>query len=114
MTMQSGAYADMSRAPKGKNLVLAYALWFFFGWLGAHRYYVGHILKGVLFLVGTIIAIALSASNAMDSESKFPIALTIIGGVIGFIVFVFWVIDAFKLPKLVAATGREVAGKVTD
>jgi TM2 domain-containing membrane protein YozV len=114
MTMQSGAYADMSRAPKGKNLVLAYALWFFFGALGAHRYYVGHILKGLLFLVGTAVAIALSAANALDSDSKAPVAMTIIGGVIGLIVFVFWVIDAFKLPRLVAATGQEVASKVND
>lgn len=112
--MMSGAYSDMSREPKGKNLVLAYALWFFLGFLGAHRYYVGHVLKGLLFLIGTVIAVALSQANSFYSDSKAPIAFTIIGGIIGFVVFVFWVIDAFKLRRLVAETGKQVAGKVND
>ncbi|MGC4174727.1 TM2 domain-containing protein [Demequina sp.] len=106
MTMQSGAYEDISRAPKGKNLVLAYALWFFFGTLGAHRFYVGHMLKGVLFLVGTIIAIALSAG-------VLPV-VWVLAAVAWGIVLIFWIIDAFKLPRLVEATGKEVAPKVND
>jgi uncharacterized membrane protein len=114
MTMMSGAYSDMSREPKGKNLVVAYALWFFLGVLGAHRYYVGHVVKGLLFLIGTIIAVALSQANSFYSDSKAPILFSIIGGVIGLVVFVFWIIDAFKLRRLVAETGKEVVGKVTD
>ncbi|MCR6711387.1 MAG: TM2 domain-containing protein [Demequina sp.] len=114
MTMMSGAYSDMSREPKGKNLVVAYVLWFFLGVLGAHRYYVGQVLKGLLFLIGTVIAVALSQANSFYSDSKAPIAFAIIGGIIGLIVFVFWVIDAFKIRRLVAGTGKEVASKVND
>ena len=34
-----------------KNLVLAYALWFFLGTLGAHRFYLGKIKTAVTYLV---------------------------------------------------------------
>jgi TM2 domain-containing membrane protein YozV len=34
-----------------KNLGLAYALWFFLGTFGAHRFYLGKIKTGIAFLV---------------------------------------------------------------
>ena len=101
MSMQSGVYRDMSVPRPPKNAVLAYVLWFFFGALGAHRYYVGLVKSGLLFLAGTLVAVALSVVN-------IP-ATTIIGIVLGAILFIFWVIDAFKLPKLVAAAGARPA-----
>ena len=97
MSMQSGGYRDMSVPRPGKNLVLAYLLWFLLGFLGAHRYYVGQFLKGLLFLVGTIAATALSVPN-------IP-ATRIAGAIIVVVLFVFWIIDAFKLRKLVEAVG---------
>src|SRR6187551_3625490 len=97
MSMQSGGYRDMSVPRPGKNLFLAYILWFLLGFLGAHRYYVGQYLKGLLFLVGTIAATALSVPN-------IP-ATRIAGAIIVVVLFVFWIIDAFKLRKLVEAVG---------
>jgi len=87
----------MSVPRPGKNLVLAYVLWFFLGFLGAHRYYVGSVKKGLLFLVGSIIAVALSVT-------AFPINL--IGFAVSAVLLVFWIIDAVKLPKLVEAAGK--------
>ncbi len=87
----------MSVARPGKNLLMAYLLWFFFGFLGAHRYYVGQFLKGLLFLVGTIAAIALSVVNTP--------ATRIAGGIIVLALLVFWIIDAVKMRKLVEAVG---------
>jgi len=91
----------MSVARPGKNLVLAYVLWFFFGAIGAHRFYVGHALKGLYFLIATAIAVALSVVN-------IP-ATVIAGAIIGAGILVFWIIDAFKLPKLVEAAGKQPA-----
>jgi TM2 domain-containing membrane protein YozV len=106
MSMQSGVYRDMSVPRPGKNLVLAYVLWFFLGALGVHRFYVGHTLKGLYFLIATIIAVTLSA---------FALPVTfIIGGIIGAGILVFWIIDAFKLPKFVAATGVAVPSKTNE
>ena len=97
MTLQSGTYEDMSGTRPGRNLLMAYILWFFFGFLGGHRYYVRHFLKGLVFLVGTVAATALSAVN-----------VTRIGGIVlGGLLVIFWIVDAIKLPKLVAAAGAE-------
>ena len=54
-----------------KDVVVAYLLWFFVGWLGVHRFYLGHNGIGVLYL------------------------LTFAGFGIG------WVIDALIMPQLV-------------
>ena len=101
MSMQSGVYRDMSVPRPPKNAVLAYVLWFFFGALGAHRYYVGLVKSGLLFLLATIVAVAISVVNTP--------ATTIIGILIGVGILVFWIIDAFKLPKLIEAAGAQPA-----
>jgi TM2 domain-containing membrane protein YozV len=94
----------MSVPRPGKNKVLAYILWFFFGTLGAHRYYVGHIGKGLLFLGATIVAIAIAPFG-------FPVG--IVSAILGLGIFVFWVIDAFKLGKFVEAAGEQ-PGKTNE
>ncbi len=33
------------------SLGVAYLLWFFFGWLGAHRFYLGRIGTGILYML---------------------------------------------------------------
>jgi len=34
----------------GKSVVIAYLLWFFFGYFGVHRFYLGKIPSGILML----------------------------------------------------------------
>ena len=44
-----------------KSIWVAYILWFFFGMLGAHRYYMGRIGSGMLqtsLLIGAVTALA--------------------------------------------------------
>ena len=101
MSMQSGAYRDMSVPRPGKNLVLGYVLWFFFGLIGAHRFYLGHIKAGLLFLLGAAVATALSAPDLLITR--------ILGGVVALVVVVFWIIDAIKLPRLIEEAGRAPA-----
>jgi uncharacterized membrane protein AbrB (regulator of aidB expression) len=60
----------------------------------------------VYFLVATLAAIALSTPN-------IP-ATRIIGAVIAVGVLVFWIIDAFKLPKLAAAAGVTSEAKTNE
>lgn len=47
----------------GNNIYIAYALWFFAGWLGAHRIYLGKFISGflmmALFFMGTYLQIVL-------------------------------------------------------
>jgi len=45
---------------QGKNLFIAYLLWWFLGWAGVHRYYLGRIKTGIaqllLLIIGSIMA----------------------------------------------------------
>lgn len=67
------------------NIFIAYALWFFLGWAGAHRIYTGRNISGFLILGLNIFATLLVA--------------TIIGVVIAFPIWMFiaiwWAIDPF-------------------
>lgn len=64
-----------------KDVALAYVLWFFLGILGAHRFYLGKIGTGILFMLT------------------------------GGIFLVGWIVDAFTLGSQVrAANARRVVG----
>jgi TM2 domain-containing membrane protein YozV len=47
----------------GKNVVVAYLLWWFLGWAGVHRLYLGRVKTGlaqlILFAIGVVTAILL-------------------------------------------------------
>ena len=68
-----------------KSAFIAYALWFFLGPLGAHRFY----LKA-------------SYAVAMLVISILSFLLSVVGiGIIGFLVLgVWWLIDAFLIPGM--------------
>lgn len=72
---------------EGKNIVLAYAIWFFLGGFGIHRFYFGRTGSGigmlVLFLFGWITT---------------PIIMGYFF-LLGF--FIWWVADAIQIPKWV-------------
>lgn len=34
-----------------KSALLAYVLWFFLGWFGVHRFYLGRVVSGIVMLV---------------------------------------------------------------
>lgn len=67
--------------PREKSLLVAYVFWGFpgLGPLGCHRYYLGRFLTGILFILT-------------------------LGGFFG----LFWIIDAFRLPKLTRSTNRQL------
>ncbi|QCD53410.1 NINE protein [Campylobacter sp. RM16192] len=47
----------------GNNIYIAYALWFFTGWFGGHRFYLGKFVSGffmmALFFIGSYLQIIL-------------------------------------------------------
>ena len=72
----------------GKNVVVAYLLWWFLGWAGVHRLYLGRVKTGlaqlILFAIGVVTAILL------------------IGYIFLAIWGVWWLLDAFFTYKIVA------------
>ncbi|KKC41462.1 hypothetical protein WH87_00470 [Devosia epidermidihirudinis] len=83
-----------------KSLVVAYVLWFFLGYVGAHRFYLGRPLSGFL----------------MFAFSAVVLLLTFVSfGVLGFLWFVvglWWLIDALLIPGMAAGRNTAIADRV--
>lgn len=87
-----------------KSTGTAYAFWFFFGGLGAHRFYLGSPVSGAIQLAMTPISYALIASKSLAGFGILP-ALGL------------WlIVDAFLIPGMVRAANeqsrRDAAGIV--
>ena len=102
----------MSDAPRGpgeagrimrfeaakKSVLVAYLLWFFLGWLGLHRFYLGYMLSAVLMLalwvVGTVLSVVL------------------IGYVILVVPVLWWAVDALLIPGMARAKNNEIIAEI--
>ncbi|MEJ2743933.1 MAG: TM2 domain-containing protein [Gammaproteobacteria bacterium] len=73
---------------EGKNIILAYLMWWFLGWAGVHRFYLGHIKTGltqlILFTIGCITSTIL------------------IGLVLLIPWFIWWALDAYFTYQMVS------------
>jgi TM2 domain-containing membrane protein YozV len=83
-----------------KSLIAAYVLWFFLGYIGAHRFYLGRPFSGFIML-------ALSAVILLLTFVSF--------GVLSFLWFVvglWWLIDALLIPGMAAGSNTRIADRV--
>lgn len=62
-----------------KSVVVALVLWFFFGYLGIHRMYLGKVASGVMMAVITVLGVLTM--------------VFMVGFLLLFIVFIWWVVD---------------------
>ncbi|MGX9962241.1 TM2 domain-containing protein [Roseomonas sp. F4] len=83
------AVAMMQYDAAKKSTLLAYLLWFFLGYFGAHRFYLGRTGSGVAMLLIFLVS--------------FPLAYVLIG-MLGFLaIFLWWLVDALLIPGIVAS-----------
>lgn len=97
MTMdRTSAQYDIEK----KSLIAAYVLWFFLGYVGAHRFYLGRPLSGLIML----------------ALSGVTLVLTLVSfGVLGFLWFavgLWWLIDALLIPGMVSGSNSRIADRV--
>jgi len=84
--LSDDAKALMAFESAKKSACIAYLLWFFFGGLGIHRFYLGRTGSGIAQLVLFIVSLILTFAFI---------------GAFGFIVLGIWVIvDAFLIPGI--------------
>lgn len=69
-----------------KSVGVAYLLWFFFGMLGAHRFYLGRTGSAVAILVLSIAA--------------FVLSYVVIGIIIVFVPMIWVLVDLFLIPGI--------------
>jgi TM2 domain-containing membrane protein YozV len=91
MIRDSAAAEQLNRPGGGRSMGLAYFFWFSFGTFGAHRFYLGRPLSGAGMLVLGIFAALLSLQS-----------LLIFGSLLGGALAVWWLIDAFLIPGMLA------------
>ena len=75
---------------QGKNMVVAYIMWYFLGIFGGHRFYMKRTGSAIAQLI---------------------LSITIIGM---FATFIWWVVDAFLLHTWVKDENRMIEGRIMD
>jgi len=83
-----------------KSLLVAYLLWAFLGYVGAHRFYLGRPVSGLIMLI-------LSAVTLVLTFVSFGFL-----GFLWFIVGLWWVIDALLIPGIAAGRNQRIADRV--
>lgn len=81
-----------------KSVLAAYLLWFFLGWLGLHRIYLGYIASGLIMMalwgVGTVLSIVL------------------IGYVILVVPFLWWLLDLLLIPGMTRDRNNAIIAEI--
>jgi TM2 domain-containing membrane protein YozV len=83
-----------------KSLLVAYVLWAFLGYVGAHRFYLGRPLSGLIML-------ALSGITLLITLISFGLL-----SFLWFIVGAWWLIDALLIPGIAASRNQRIADRV--
>ncbi|MBN2869802.1 MAG: NINE protein [Campylobacterales bacterium] len=85
---------------EGKNMVIAYVLWWFLGWAGIHRFYLGKTQSGMaqllLFIVGW-------ATSVIFIGFAF---LAVLG--------IWWLLDAYFVQKYVSEYNEQAGISVSS
>lgn len=81
---------DQEVKSRGKNMVIAYVLWYFLGIFGGHRFYMKRTGSAIAQLV---------------------LSITMIGMIV---TAIWWIVDAFLLHTMVKDKNREVEAQVLN
>lgn len=92
------ARAWMAYDARKKSALLAYLLWFFLGFFGLHRFYLGHVVSGLIMLGLTVVGSVLQ--------------FILIGYIPLAIVGVWWLIDALLTYTMVENYNSRLADRV--
>lgn len=87
---------------EAKSLGVAYLLWFFLGSFGAHRFYLGRPLTGIIILF-----LIYGGWIAMLSKNHFGAFMVVAGGL-------FLLSDVFFIPAIATAWKNKVRKRLLD
>jgi len=79
---------------EGKNIVIAYLLWWFLGWAGVHRFYLGRVKSGIMQLLLFVLG--------------WVTAVFVIGYVFILVWFIWWALDAYFTYRIVAKENKKL------
>jgi TM2 domain-containing membrane protein YozV len=99
-TPQPSATTMMQYDNNKKSVGVAYLLWFFLGFLGVHRFYLGKVGTGVVILILTILGWALSLVG---------VGIVLLG-----VVGIWWIVDAFLIPGIARSKNNELIAQLSS
>lgn len=74
----------LSQQKNSKDIRVAYLLWFFLGYFGGHRFYLGKTRSAIIMLICSILSWLL-----------FILIVPLLA------MFIWWVVDAFLIPNMI-------------
>lgn len=81
-----------------KSVLVAYLLWFFLGYFGVHRFYLGRTTSALALLGLTVVGVVLS--------------VVAIGAVILLVPAVWLLVDLFLIPGMTSAKNNEIIAAI--
>jgi len=81
-------YIEQRVTNEGPSTLVAYLLWFFLGFFGVHRFYLGRWLSGLMMLV----LFGIGSALTIILVGYLPLAL----------VALWWALDALLIPGMIA------------
>ena len=84
----------------GKNVLVAYLLWWFLGWAGIHRFYLGRVKTGLAQLLLVVIG--------------WATFIFVIGYVLLVVWFIWWALDAYFTYIMVTEENEKLGVEVSS
>ncbi|WP_240319143.1 TM2 domain-containing protein [Acidibrevibacterium fodinaquatile] len=109
-----------------RSAVVAYLLWFFVGYLGAHRFYLNHVGSGVVMLIffflsifflifGGIGSIGMAAAGMAAAGVVGTGMVGLVVGVLGMAILVLWhLFDAFLIPGMTREYNNRLIAEISN
>lgn len=97
--MDTSTRAGMLYDANKKSLIVAYLLWWFLGFFGAHRFYLGRIGSGLLML--------------LVSAVSWVLTFVVIGYLGVAFIGLWWLIDAFLIPSMARRHNMHLIARLT-
>lgn len=88
-----------------KSTGLTYAIWFFLGWLGIHKFYLGQTVRALLYVIAPWVAIiTLAAGLISEAQAGGSGEASVAVGLLALLIYVvWWLVDLFTIPRQVTA-----------
>lgn len=88
-----------------KSTGVTFALWFFLSWLGLHKFYLGRIATGIVYVVAPWILILVFVAGFVMAESNPEAggATAVLSGLALIVYGLWWLVDLFTIPRQVNA-----------
>ena len=108
-----------------KSSVVAYLLWFFLSWLAMHKFYIGKVKQGILYLavpwLAVIIAIAggviagqAPGAPADSTATGAGITVLVIAGLAFLASVIWWLVDLFTLHRQVERANEQIEREIIE